>query len=178
MKIFGVGLSRTGTSSLTIALRHLGYNIIHGPQPFLLPGLKETIMNCDGATDFPIAIQYKELDKLFPNSKFILTTRSLRSWLKSVEIFLKYTGVHAHDSLRILLYGDCNFNYKKYRNTFLKHNSEVIKYFKGRKNFLIMDFSKGCGWNSLCKFLNKKIPKIPFPHEFTSDEVIRIWGKK
>jgi len=67
IKIFGVGLFRTGTSSLTRALRELGYEIVHPPRPALLPEMLKEITDTDGANDSPIAYQYKELDKQLEN---------------------------------------------------------------------------------------------------------------
>jgi len=173
VKIFGIGLSRTGTSSLTIALRFLGYKIIHGPNPPLLPGLKATLNKVDGATDFPIALQYKELDKIYKKSKFILTTRPLGSWLKSCRVFLKYsTDSGAHNDLRTRMYGDYKFNKTEYTKAFIRYHIEVINYFKTRKkSFLILDITKANKWTKLCRFLDKRIPGRPFPHVFTSQEV-------
>ena len=33
--VFGIGLSRTGTKSLTVALNRLGYHVVHQPQALL-----------------------------------------------------------------------------------------------------------------------------------------------
>ena len=178
IKIFGVGLFRTGTSSLTIALRKLGYEIIHPPRPALLPKLLDEIWDTDGANDSPIAYQYKELDKIFPNTKWILTTRSLKSWLKSVEYFLKTIyDSGADDEIRTLLYGHHKFNQVKYTIAFIKHHQEVYEYFKDRE-LLIMDLDKGdFTWRKLCKFLNKEIPNEPFPHEHTTENVREWWER-
>jgi hypothetical protein len=40
----------------------------------------------------------------------------------------------------------------------------VIDYFSNRDNFLIICFEKGHGWKELCRFLDKPIPSVPFPH--------------
>ena len=57
MKIFGVGLPKTGTTSLSEALRILGYTSIHYPTSF------DQIKEFDSATDSFVAINYKKLDK-------------------------------------------------------------------------------------------------------------------
>ena len=68
MKMWGIGLGRTGTKSLCESLRLLGYEILHNP-----PGLKEiSSSNIDGAAEGTVAFHFKYLDLRFPDSKFIL----------------------------------------------------------------------------------------------------------
>jgi hypothetical protein len=91
-KIFGIGLSRTGTKSLTSALHVLGLKAIHYPEDeTTLRELTEgnyqfsLLEHFDGITDITVSAFYPQLDQLFPNSKFILTVRDKESWLKSLE---------------------------------------------------------------------------------------------
>jgi len=158
-KIFGIGLSRTGTVSLTDALKILGYTAIHSPEPHWFPELKKVIDQYNAFTDFQIAIHYKKLDKLYPNSKFILTTRPIEGWLRSYETYL-LVYFNAGKDLRGYFFGSEEFNDELYRKGFLKHWMDVNGYFKDRSDdFLIMDFTAGHGWERLCKFLGKEIPK-------------------
>ena len=76
MKIFGLGLSRTGTTTLAETLKLVGYDVIHYPSHNQL--FSE---NNNGATDIPVIPHYKELDKRFPNSKFVYTIRDKQEWL-------------------------------------------------------------------------------------------------
>ena len=166
-KIFGIGLSRTGTLSLARALRELGYKTSHYPKPPLMPELATTIENYDAACDTPIALAYKDLDKIFLNSKFILTTRSLESWMNSCRNFkhfrreLKGQG----KQVRLSLYNYNGFSERRFRITYLRHHGNVLNYFEYRNDLLIMDITKGDGWEKLCKFLDKNIPDKPFPHK-------------
>lgn len=89
-KVFGIGLSRTGTQSITSAMRILGYKTVHYPQILLYKAGKlstdfKPLENFDAAFDTPVTRFYKELDRNFPASKFILTVRDIDSWLKSCE---------------------------------------------------------------------------------------------
>lgn len=169
MKIFGIGLSRTGTNSLTLALKELGYNAIHYPQPPLLPELLEVVKQYDALTDSPIAIAYKELDVNFPCSKFILTTRSLKSWLKSCANFRRFMrelNNKEFSKVRELLYGCKKFNKEKFIKAYNKHHEDVEQYFEENKqDLLVMDITNGDGWEKLCKFLGKEIPAWDFPHK-------------
>jgi len=166
VKIFGIGLSRTGTSSLNDALIELGYESIHYPKPSLLPELIEEMKKWDAGTDTPITLAYKELDKAFPDSKFILTTRGINGWLKSCEKFrhFKHALKDERKYVRLGIYKCNGFHKGKFREAYFRHHHQVYTYFRKRKDLLIIDFTQGEGWKELCKFLNKKIPKKPFPH--------------
>jgi hypothetical protein len=168
-KIFGVGLSKTGTLSLTAALERLGYTAIHCPDVLeLFKILKEH----DAATDTPIATFYKQLDKMFPNSKFILTTRELKSWLKSCSwFFSKKRTPDPTDQqkfIRTYLYDSVHYDEKKYSKSYKKHIEDVKSYFKNRsKDLLIMNILEGDGYEKLCPFLGLKVIKEKFPHKNT-----------
>lgn len=82
-KVFGLGLSKTGISSLWRALNGLGYRVTHYPsRPFCVGGLPE---EWDGAVDIPVCRYFPHLDELHPGSKFILTTRLFEPWVDSLE---------------------------------------------------------------------------------------------
>lgn len=76
--VWGIGLTRTATTSLNQALEILGYRALH--YPTLAQLLHEPI---EAATDEPVAVTYKYLDFLYPNSKFILTERDEDEWIRS-----------------------------------------------------------------------------------------------
>ncbi len=65
-KVFGIGLSKTGTKSLVKALKILGYKSVHYPRNL------NVLKNYDAAADISVAHAFKELDKKYPKSKFIL----------------------------------------------------------------------------------------------------------
>ena len=91
MKIFGLGLSKTGTTSLAHALDILGYKVrdclgITIYRKGQISSIDRTALkNYDALTDTPIPSFYRELDIEFPNSKFILTVRELDAWLNSCK---------------------------------------------------------------------------------------------
>src|ERR671913_366476 len=92
LKIFGLGLSKTGTSSLSEALNIIGINTIHYPFDDAtyndLTGGNydlQILKTYQGIVDIPVAPYYAQLDKTFPGSKFILTVRDMEPWLRSVD---------------------------------------------------------------------------------------------
>jgi hypothetical protein len=92
VKIFGIGLSKTGTSSLQKALLDLGLRSSHCPidartyeQLVLGDYNLDVIHQNDALLDITAAPFYPQYDKLFPGSKFILTIRNLSHWLTSIQ---------------------------------------------------------------------------------------------
>lgn len=85
-KIFNIGLPKTGTHSLNVALNRLGFKSLHNPIPFR----RQAFAGCyrfdpndwRALTNFGEHI-YAQLDANYPDSKFILTVRDKESWLDS-----------------------------------------------------------------------------------------------
>jgi len=85
VKIFGIGLHRSGTSSLAAALRVLGYRTLQTPISVFNDINQPCLEENDAFTDLPIPLLYKELDQKYPGSKFICTIRDVDKWLASVK---------------------------------------------------------------------------------------------
>ncbi len=166
-KVFGIGLSKTGTTSLNDALSLLGIPSIH------LPRSIEQVEEFDGATDIPIALAYKELDLKYPGSKFVLTIRESNSWLNSQQ-FHKERVVKILDEqisqwiqdLDTQCYGQWEYDPSVWLSTYKLHLQSVLEYFQGRESdLLILNICQGEGWKELCTFLGCSIPNSPFPHQ-------------
>lgn len=163
-KIFGIGLSKTGTTSLSAALEILGISSIHYPRNL------EEVDKYLSASDLFIAINFKKLDKLYPGSKFILTTRDKEEWLESVrkhrkKLVVPKKGTFAYD-MRKKMYGCVEYEPKKLIKAYDNHHNNVRKYFKNRPNDLLeMNITAGDSWNQLCKFLRVSVPNADFPRE-------------
>ncbi len=169
-KVFGLGFHKTGTSTLAAALYKLGYRVC-GQQNHLASELTQGNMDAfidiakkfDAFEDDPWHLLYSQMDKAFPNSKFILTQRDADAWYKScLNHFYEDTTL-----IRDYMYGNGapKDNEKKFKSVYHKHQNDIIEYFKDRPNdFLIIDFTKGEGWEKLCPFLEVEIPNETFPH--------------
>ncbi|KAF2812080.1 uncharacterized protein BDZ99DRAFT_383261 [Mytilinidion resinicola] len=111
LKIIGLGLSRTGTSSLRQVLLNLGYHdcyhfetLVHESRqnasmwmqaleakfenrgtPFTKHHWDQILGNCMALTDTPCTIFYRELLEAYPDAKVILTIRDkLQQWHRSI----------------------------------------------------------------------------------------------
>ncbi len=169
-KVFCVGFHKTGTKSLSVALRSLGYRVT-GPNGVNDPDIENNVLSMafqlaekyDAFQDNPWPIIYKELDEQYPGSKFILMLRDPESWIKS-----QVKHFHRRETpMRKWIYGaGCpEGNEDVYIKRFKDHNKEVVNYFKNRpQDLLVMDLAEGDGWDKLCTFLGVDIPKIAFPH--------------
>lgn len=186
-KIFGIGLTRTGTTSLTEALSLLGYRTVHFPNDqvtqseffhfFASPAefIHLSILNGhDAITDTPVCCLYKPLDKSYPGSKFILTIREKQAWLDSCTRYYKevleywMTDFDHPDNKYVrfindTLYGPQNYDPAKLYDAY---HAEVFEYFRDRpQDLLVLDICSGEGWNKLAPFLGHPIPSISFPWE-------------
>lgn len=174
-KIFGLGLSRTGTTSLHAALVLLGKASCHYPagaaRQWLAGNFEpDPLRAVEACLDLPTPVYFRELDRAYPGSRFILTVRDERDWLASVEAFLGSTAPSGpqtilRDMIRVAAYGMARFHAERFLEVFRRHRGEVEAYFAGRpESLLVMDLTRGDGWESLCQFLGiAEWPDRPFP---------------
>ena len=171
MKVFGIGLPRTGTAELAESLTFLGYNVIHNPLDrttvrqmarghFRFRFLEEF----DGAIGV-IAPYFPQLDRLFPGSKFILTVREKDDWLKSAEKWLSRAVVTQTDDprffVRASIFGCVDFDRQRFSDVYDRHLQAVGSYFAGRSDLLTLDLLNERGWGQLCDFLECDVPVGP-----------------
>jgi 3'-phosphoadenosine 5'-phosphosulfate (PAPS) 3'-phosphatase len=173
-KIFGIGLSKTGTTSLARALEILGYKTRDylGVTRYSSGDLSsidlDEIEANDAFTDTPVPSFYRELDARYPDSKFILTVRDTDGWLQSCkkQFTLKLSEKldKASNQLFMDLYGCTVYDENKFRQGYADFTSGVHQHFKNRsQDLLVMDIAANDGWEKLCTFLKVPIPDIPFP---------------
>lgn len=170
VKVFGIGMHKTSTSSLAHALYLLGYNVT-GPfvtahfsdEDALLQHVLRTAERYDAVQDMPWPAFYRLLDEQFPGSKFVLTTRDTDRWLRSVVNHFGTKRIASHS----YVYGVPNAAQHEdvYRETYERHDHDVRAYFAHRPDdLLVMDIAAGDGWHQLCGFLGVEQPTVDFPH--------------
>lgn len=190
-KVFGVGLSRTGTKSLNRALDRLGLRSAHYPlDATLLAELRAAhyrfslLEQLDAMTDITVAPFYAELDALFPHSKFILTVRDRRAWLRSLQGHWHYadrwlaadptpTSRLNYDLTTLLKqatygYGPAPqpFDAARLTAAYQRHCQGVVRHFRHRpQQLLVLNICAGQGWERLCPFLGCRSVDGAFPHQ-------------
>lgn len=166
-KVFGIGLSRTGTTTLHSIFQMLGLRSRHFLGVDLAPAATSMI-DLDAACDTPIPRYYKELAQLYPNSRFILTTRPEEEWLRSMEwmfchgkVIWNY-GVHIHRYHREF-YGTCRYSKRILLEAWRNHHREVKRFFGSSDRLLEIDVRE-LSTGAIADFLGLPDPKLPVPH--------------
>jgi hypothetical protein len=184
-KTFCIGLSRTGTKSLTSALGILGQVIAHHPSDeqtyreitsgrYDLGLLRRN--GADGLSDLLAATFFAELDAAHPGSRFIHTTREKEAWLDAMEAHWADKAVYEDDEhglepkvrmrrfLRAACYGTYTFSRPRLARVHDEHRARVHAHFAARPaDLLELDIVGGEGWEQLCPFLGEPVLDSPFP---------------
>lgn len=150
--VYGIGLPRTGMTSLARALRILGYD---GANHCRLTGVSQT----DGAGEtqrvFRIDNGFHEMYQALyhgdPEGYFILTVRDPEHWRASLARF-----EHDLDLPEITAY-----------------QREVERFFAatGGRLLVLNLLTKADHWTPLCQFLDEPIPVTPFPQRLAEDHI-------
>ena len=189
MKVFGIGLNKTASSSLIEAWSILGHKKeIYWPEldpyrtPVVLSAFTKNYRLMFDRVDrftyfkdrpFNSWDSYRILDKYYLGSKFILTVRDEELWWDSVCRWLDNIIPNHHETEQMRLdkvelykfhFKSTEFSKDQFLKYYREYNQEVRDYFKGKSNFLEMNIPAGDGWRELCTFLNEPIPNTAFPH--------------
>jgi hypothetical protein len=189
MHVIGSGLGRTGTYSLKFALNQLGLGPCHHMEEVLhnmsrqvplweavVAGKADWAAAYDGfasAVDWPTASFYRELAAVYPDAKFVLSTRSAESWAESFGETI-YAVLHGRDQAppdkRDWLEMVVKIIAKAGIPLGLDHDG-LVKAFKAHEaavkaaipagRLLVFDVKQG--WAPLCAFVGKPVPAEPFP---------------
>ena len=176
-KVFGLGLSRTGTTSLNRALRSLGYDC-HGYDPALLKAWKAGDVaslflvtdRYNGFEDWPYPLAFREImDRYGASARYILTTRSSpETWLAS---YMAHADRKGPDTAvyRRMAYG---FDHPRghegeHLAFYSNHNAAVHQAIEDRglqSCFAEVCWEHGDGWGELCALTGQPVPNRSFPH--------------
>ena len=201
-KIFCIGFVKTGTSSMAKLLKQFGFIIGNQPVAEVLAEdwslhkrVERIISFCytaDAFQDAPFGYPglYRELDKAFPRSKFILTVRdNPEQWFDSLVRF--HTKMFSSDKSRppdeedkrnalyrykgfMLQSARNNWDYpnvpmydeKEYKQRYSNHNDDIRAYFKDRPDdFIEINVGHKRDFKRLCAFLKVTTKLQDFPWE-------------
>jgi hypothetical protein len=182
-KLFIIGLPRTGTTSISIAMLDYNFKVAHTAYT------KHAFELADVISDAPCFSDYQQLDKLFPGSKFVYLDRALDNWIPSIQMLLNkmhenlapktgifnpvlkrsfneafdlYTKIGSANS-RVL--NENAFSKDHLTACYLKHKTEAMAYFNQRNDLLVINLSQQGSLSQLLTFLNiSHDGKQEFPH--------------
>jgi hypothetical protein len=160
-KVFVLSLFRTGTQSTQQFLEDLGYRTAHYGGEYIdywtlkamsekqaMSRLESIEEQFDAFTDIPYHSMFEYFDNKYPGSKFILITRDIDGWIKSVNKIYSFFENKEFNRFE-------EFVYKKYLKQIPKDRSEctdevltelynshifaVSEYFSGRTDLLTLN---------------------------------------
>lgn len=172
-KIFIIGLPRTGTTSISVALLDHGFKVAH------TAFTQQAFKLADVVSDAPCFSDYQQLDALFPGSKFIYLERSQDLWIPSIQKLLKKmkdsleikTGVfnpvlkRAFHTTFELSTATNSLDAQHLENCYQQHKDSIRNYFEFRDDLLEINISQRDSFSTLLQFLNIDFEGEPqFPH--------------
>lgn len=171
MKIVGIGLNKTGTTTLGYCMRFWGLRHIScSKDAFTLwrdgnyDAIFQGMTQFDSFEDWPWPLMYREIDRAFPGSRFILTTRKdPETWFGSLCRQADTTGP---TDFRRYIYGYAmpRGHESEHIRFYLDHNQAVRDYFRDRPESLLeVCWENGDGWDELSGFLGLPRPDVTFP---------------
>ncbi|KAL6079757.1 Sulfotransferase family protein [Balamuthia mandrillaris] len=172
-KVFGLGLSKTGTTSVKEALRLLGIDCnkeVNIMNDFLLETFlsaswnKRDSVSVDivrryddmaSVVDLPLPYFFEELAQLYPDAKFILTVRDPASWWLSFKDHMERNhdknraerenqANQVRRALRTLHYGGESPSQYVAVKSFLRHN-KLVQAIIPPERLLVLDVTKASG---------------------------------
>lgn len=172
-KIIGVGMHKTGTTSLGGALRILGYRWLGWNDVSAslykrgqIDALIEVMNDYDCFEDAPWYLMYERAYQHYPDMKMVLTIRrNMDAWYESLVKHLDRSPPGRFTFIDVI-YGtlDVRNNRKLVIDRHLEHIERVAAFADRHKVPLLkVAWDQGDGWTELCDFLGKPVPDRPFP---------------
>ncbi|TEW55223.1 sulfotransferase family protein [Psychromonas sp. RZ22] len=160
-KIFIIGLPRTGTTSISVAMLDVGFKVAH------TAFTKHAFELADVISDAPCFSDFEQLDKLFPHSKFIYLTRELSLWVPSMQALLLKMAPgllpkegHFSPVLKrsfnetFQLTQEDLLSEKHLEKCYVNHQRKVESYFEGRDDLICINLSDVNSLRKLFLFLD------------------------
>lgn len=178
-KVFIIGLPRTGTTSICVALLEYGFKVAHTAYT------QHAFELADVVADAPCFSDYRELDVLFPQAKFVYLERTLSLWVPSMQMLMNKMKPQLAETGKFnpVLKRSFNLTFDLLTSVnpddaghlercYLRHQQQVTSYFDGRDDFIRLDISNEQSLPKLLTFLDIEVDGAPrFPHLNTGRNV-------
>lgn len=175
-KVFGIGLNKTGTSSLKRALVTLGCNHsdLRGHLTYKyfnnrFDQIFDAVEEFDSFEDWPWPLMYKRVfEKYGKNARYVLTRRSsAEAWIESLKAHTLSTNPDNNPRKQIFGYDYPHGAEAQHIDFYERHLIEVRRFFASQDASEVLCevcWEEGDGWRELCGFLNEPTPDAAFPH--------------
>jgi hypothetical protein len=189
MQVIGVGVGRTGTYSLKLAIEQLNLGPCHHMEEVLLNPAEQvplwtaavagradwakTFQGYESAVDWPTAGFFRELLAAYPTAKFVLTERDPDRWVESFSATIYKLMAGRDEAPKEMqpwfdiaqgVIAKTGFppglDTADLRQAFLAHN-DAVKATIPADQLLVFQVKEG--WEPLYAFLEKPVPVEPFP---------------
>ena len=179
-KIFGIGLQKTGTTSLRTLMRLNGLKESSYPRQehdiFLYKNYSKVLNNYDSATFFSNAgnsLMYKlAFEKYGNNSRYILTIRrDSQLWIDSLKRHSLYAHPIKHKNYRAFGRFYPHGFEDEHKAYYERHNAEVIRFFSERNAshlLLVLRIDEPGAVERLSTFLGVHFNEKEFPRDNVS----------
>jgi hypothetical protein len=179
-KVVGIGLPKTGTTTLGYCFRRFGFKHTTFDMDLAAKVKRREIQavlkeaeKFETFEDWPWFEIYRELDQRFPGSKFVLTLRKdTETYVNSLKGHHERQGIRKEGFVKPRWWDEvfgvepADWDYECSARRYERHNREVLEYFDDRinKDLLVVCWERGDGWAELSRFLGARCPAEPFPH--------------
>jgi hypothetical protein len=195
LSVLGVGLGRTGTLSLKLALEQLGFGpcyhmveVFKDPAaPAFWSGAAEDRAAADwdrifqgyrASVDWPAATFWREIAAAYPQAKLVLTLRDEEAWFASTQATIFQTSYeNAPDAFHQMLEKvigrlfDQQIHDKERVLEFYRRHNQTVQQVIPPDRLLVYNVAQG--WDPLCRFLGVDAPDAPFPKVNSRDDFAR-----
>jgi hypothetical protein len=193
LQVIGVGLGRTGTLSLKLALERLGLGpcyhmaeLMMNPERTPLwiaaadgkPDWDAVFAGYSSTTDYPACLYWRELAAKYPEAKLILTKRDKDKWFESTQATIfsepmtaRITGTPVEPFFQKTIWKNLgpHIHDRAFMTSYFDKHNAAVEAGAAKKRLLVYDVAQG--WEPLCKFLGVPVPDSPFPKVNSREEM-------
>jgi sulfotransferase family protein len=199
LHVIGVGLGRTGTLSLKLALEKLGLGPCYHMAELMMhpertplwiaaadgkPDWEAIFAGYSSTTDYPACLYWRELANAYPKAKLILTKRDKQKWFESTQATIfseamsaRIRGTPIEPFFEKTVWRDfgARIHDRAFMTAYFDDHNAAVEAGVAKKRLLVYDVAQG--WDPLCKFLGVPVPDAAFPKVNSREEMqARIAG--
>ena len=200
LQVISFGFGRTATMSLRMALEQIGFGPCHHMEAVLddmprhvplwnaaaagNPDWEAIYDGFNAAVDWPTAAFWRELTDVYPDAKYILSSRSVESWYKSISqtILAVLTAPEKWPEeqrewleMCVKVISGGSFGGKTDKDSVIaafNAHEAAVKAAVPAENLLVHRATDG--WEPLCRFVGKPVPDGPYPRSNSREEFFAL----